>query len=57
MNYIQQVFEHIAHTNVVDGSSMMGFTLVIADPERDVPEIKLEPLGMHTSALTTELQD
>ena len=31
--------------------------LVIADYERDMPGIEHGPLGWHTSALTTELQE
>ena len=41
---------------MVDGSSMMGFPLVIADSERDIPGIETGPLGWYTSALTTGLQ-
>ena len=45
------------HENMVDGSSMIGFPLVIADSEQDMPGIKPGPLGWHTRALTTELQE
>ena len=42
---------------MVDGSSMISFPRVIADSERDMSEIEPGPLGWHTSALTTELQE
>ena len=42
---------------MVDGSSMIGFPLVIADSERDIPGIEPGPLGWYTSALTTGLQE
>jgi hypothetical protein len=42
---------------VVDGSSMIGFLLVIADTEQDMPGIEPGPLGWYTSALTTGLQE
>ena len=45
---------HIVHRNVVGGSSMVGFPLVIADSERDMQGIKTRPL---TSALTNELEE
>ena len=48
--------KHVVHENVQDGSSMIGFPLIIADSERDMPGIKPEPLGWQTSALTTELR-
>ena len=35
---------------------MTGFSLVIADSERDMPAIEPGPLGWHTSALTNELK-
>ena len=34
---------------------MIGFPLVIADSEWDMPETKPGPLGWYTSALTTGL--
>ena len=43
--------------NMVGGSSMIGFPLVIAVSERDMPGIEPGPLGWHTSALTNELQE
>ena len=36
---------------------MIGFPLVIAESERDMPGIRPGPLGWHTNALTTELQE
>ena len=42
---------------MVGGSSMIGFPLVIAVSERDMPGIKPGQLGWHTSALTNELQE
>ena len=36
---------------------MIGFPLVIADSEPDMPKIEPGPLGWHTSTLTTELQE
>ena len=42
---------------MVDGSSMIGFPLVIAGSERDMPGIEPGPLGWQTSTLTTELQE
>ena len=49
--------KHVVHENVVGGSSMIRFPLVIAVSERDMPGIEPGPLGWHTSALTNELQD
>ena len=49
--------KHVVHENAVDGSSMIGFPLVIAVSERDMPGIEPGPLGWHTSALTNELQE
>jgi hypothetical protein len=42
---------------MVGGSSIIGFPLVIADSERDMPVIKPGPLGYYTSALTNKLQE
>ena len=42
---------------MVDGSIMIGFPLVIADSEQDMPGIEPGPLGWHTSALNIKLQD
>ena len=42
---------------MVGGSSMIGFPLVIALHERDMPGIEPGPLGWHTNALTNELQE
>ena len=36
---------YVVHENVVGGSSMIGFPLVIAVSERDMPGIELGPLG------------
>jgi hypothetical protein len=41
--------------NVVGGSSMIGFPLVIAVPEQNLPGFEPGPLGLHTSVLTNEL--
>ena len=40
---------------MLGGSSMLGFPLVIAVSEQDMPGIEPGPLGWHTNALTTEL--
>ena len=48
---------YVVHSNMVDCISMIEFTLEIADSERNMPGLKPEPLGWHTSALTTELQE
>ena len=37
--------EHVVHKNVEGGSNMIGFPLVIAVSELDMPEIKPGPLG------------
>ena len=49
--------QHVVHKNVVGGSSMIGFPLVISVSERDMPGIEPGPLGWHTSALTNELKE
>ena len=49
--------EHVVHRNMVDGSSMIGFPLVITDSEQDMPGIEPWPLGWQTGALTTKLQE
>ena len=49
--------KHVVHKNVVGGSIMIRFPLVIAVSEWDMPGIKPGPLGWHTSALTNELQE
>ena len=49
--------KHLVHENVVGGSCMSRFPLVIAVSELEMPGIKPVPLGWHTSALTTELQE
>ena len=49
--------KQVVHENVEDGSNMIGFPFVIADSEQDMPEIKSKPIGWHTSALTSELQE
>ena len=48
--------KHVVYENVLDGSSMVGFPLVIADSLQDIPGIEPGPLGWHTNALTTQLQ-
>ena len=51
---------NVVHEYEVDGSSMIGFPLVIADSEQDMPGIKPGPpplISQHTSALTTEIQE
>ena len=40
--------KHVVHRNMVDGSSMIGFPLIIADIERDMPGSKPGPLGLHS---------
>ena len=54
---VNTISNYVVHENVVDGSSMIRFPLVIADPERDMPGIEHVPLGWHNSTLTTELQE
>jgi hypothetical protein len=49
--------KQVVHKNMVDGNSMIGFLLVIADSEQDVLGIKPGPLVWPTSALTTLLQE
>ena len=51
------IHKHVVHENVVGGSSMTGFPLVIAVSERDMPGIEPGPLGWHTSALINELHE
>ena len=51
------VLKHVVHKNVVGGSSMIEFPLVIAVSKRDMPGIEPGPLGWYTSALTNELQE
>ena len=48
---------HVVHKNVVGGSSMIWFPLVIAVSERHMPGIKPGSLGWHTSTLTNEQQE
>ena len=38
-------YKHVKYRNVVDGSSMIGFPIVIADPDREMPGIELGPLA------------
>jgi hypothetical protein len=57
VTHLSQIFKYVVHNNVVGGSSMVGFSLVIAVSERDMPEIEPGLLGWHTSALTNELQE
>ena len=49
--------KHVVHENVVSGSSMIGFPLVIAVSDQDMPGMEPGPPGWHTSALTNELQE
>jgi hypothetical protein len=42
---------------VVGGSIMIGFPLVIAVPEQDMPGIEPGPLSWHANPLTNELQE
>ena len=48
---------HVVHKNVVFGSSMIGFPLVIADSKQEMPGIQPGPLGWHTRNLSTKLQE
>ena len=48
--------KHVVQENVVDGSSLTRFPLVIGDSEPDIPGIEPLPLGWHTSTPTTELK-
>ena len=48
-------FLHVVHKNVVGGSSMIRYLVVIAESLQEMPGIKPGPLGRHTKALTTEL--
>ena len=52
-----EIFEHVVRESVEDGSSMIGFPLLIADSGRDMLGILPGPLGWHTSTLITELQE
>ena len=47
-----RLYKHVVHENVVGGSSMIGFPLVIGDSEQQESN-----LGWYTSALTTGLQE
>jgi hypothetical protein len=55
--YKTRLLKHVVRENMVDGSSMIGFPLVIAVSEWDIPEIKPWTLGCNTSALTNEIQE
>ena len=48
-NEVGIIYKQIVHKNVVGDSSMIGFPLVKADSERDIP-------GIQPELLTTELQ-
>ena len=50
-------YKHVVHKNIVGGSSMIGFTLVISVSEQDMPGIESGPHGWPTSAPTNELQE
>ena len=41
---VNTISNYVVHENVVDGSSMIRFPLVIAVSERDLPGIKPGPL-------------
>ena len=45
-------YKHVVQENMVDDSSMIGFLLVIADSEQDIPGIEPGPLCWHISILT-----
>ena len=49
--------KHVVHVNMVGGSSMIGFPLVIAVSDRDMPGIEPGPLGCRSHTLTNELQE
>ena len=51
----REINKHVDHENVLDGSSMIRFPIVISDSEKDMPGI--EPLGWYTSTLTSSLQE
>ena len=42
------IHKHLVHENMVGGSSMIVFPLVIAVSERDLPGIETGPPGWHT---------
>ena len=48
---------HVVHYNMVDGSSMIRYPLVIAVSEKDMPRIEPGPLGWYTSSIITGLQE
>ena len=50
LNLIVFFLKHVVQENVEDGRSMIGFLLVIADSERDMPGIETGPQGWHTSS-------
>ena len=54
MNY--KLYKYVVHKNVVGGSSMIKFPLVIAVSERDMNQTRAS-IGWHTSALINELQE
>ena len=53
MKPIRLGVKHVVHTTVVNGSSMIGFTIVIAESERDMPGIEPVPPGTRSSQLDT----
>ena len=57
MHFVVVVYKHVVHENEVNGSSMVGFPLLIADFERDMPGIEPALLDWYTSTLTTGLQE
>jgi hypothetical protein len=63
INFVFYIFKmdetnkHVFHKNLVVGSSIIGFPLLRAVSEQDMPGIKPGLLGWHTSTLTNELQE
>ena len=55
--YNIRVNKRVVQENVVGGTSIIGFPLVIAVSEQDIPGIEPGKLRWQTSALTNELQE
>ena len=51
MTFVPILDLHVEHKNVVGGSSIIGFPLLIADSERDMSGIEPGPLGWPTTEL------
>ena len=51
------LYKHVVHENVVGGSTMIWFPLLIAVSKGDMQGIEPGPLGWHTSDLANELQE